>query len=465
MAVERISKRSVDALAVDPARDVYLWDAEIKGFGLKLTRAGALTYLVQYQAPSDGRTRRYTIGRHGPLTPDMARAEAKRIIGGVALGRDPSEEKAASRGAGLTVADLCDLYLSEGCATKKASTVNADRSRIDCHIRPFLGSMPVASVSRADVERLLQGIATGKTKKARTKLDKPRATSEVRGGKGSATRTVGMLGAIFTFAVRRGLRPDSPCTGVKRYADRKLERFLSDTELSALGESLADIEARGAYHPSGLGVIRLLVLTGCRCDEVRTLHWRWVDFDRRCLRLPDSKTGQKTVKLGAAAVDYLRDLAAVRDPSERCVFPGTEPGEPFSYTGVTRVWKAVRKRADLEDVRLHDLRHAFASVGASAGESLAILGKLLGHRHATTTQRYAHLSDNPLEAAADRVSGHVATALGVGAKRATPPALASSSTTTAEPAGPSSAPVVARAGAPVRTPRPSSVPRARRGGE
>lgn len=427
MARDRIGKRTVDAMRPEVGRDVMLWDSELTGFGLKVTPAGSKVYLVRYHSPTvadahGGKSRVYTIGKHGPLTPEQARAEAKRVLGEVALGRDPFAEQRAAKTAAtvgaLTVSALCDLYLSEGCATKKPSTVLNDRSRIECHVRPILGGLTVAAVTRADVERFLQRVAGGETQTPRTKRDKPRSTSRVTGGKGVATRTVGLLGAVFGFAVRRGFRPDNPCAGVRRFADRKIERFLSEAELATLGEALADLERAGFYHPSGLGVIRLLLLTGCRRDEVRTLRWSWVDFDRRCLRLPDSKTGQKVVPIGAAAVAFLRGLEAGREADADCVFPGTEAGEPYSYSAVQKVWEATRRRAGLgSDVRLHDLRHAFASVGVAGGASLPILGKLLGHKHAATTQRYAHLSEDPVSSAADRIAGAVAERLGAGAAR------------------------------------------------
>jgi hypothetical protein len=249
-------------------------------------------------------------------------------------------------------------------------------------------------------------------------------------------------------------------------------------------------EECGVYNVAPLMAIRLLTLTGCRRNEVLELRWEYLDAERSVLRLPDSKTGQKIVPLGAAAVELLATLP--RDPSG-WIFPGEVPGE--HYKNIARVWEAVRKRAELRDVRLHDLRHSFASVGASTGDSLLILGKVLGHKHAVTTGRYAHLAPDPVRATADRIAGsiaaamspgpkastadrtagHVATALGVGAKLATLPVLASSVTTpepvapssssaTPEPVAPSSVPVLARAGAPMRAARSSSVPRARRGG-
>ena len=393
MAKVRISKRTVDALAPGPKDAVY-FDDEMTGFGVKVTPAGRKVYFAQYRSPTDGRLRRFTIGRHGaPWTPDQARTEARRVLTSVHVDKvDPSD---ADTGRGFNVEQLCELYLEEGCATKKASTVAGDRGRIDCHVKPILGSMAVAAVTRADIERLMQSIGQGATAKPKARGEKPHSTRIIRGGKSVATRTVGLLGGMFAFAVNRGLRPDNPVRGVRRYADRKIERFLSAAELARLGDALADCERCGVYHRSALGAIRLLALTGCRRNEIMELRWEWVDLERGCLRLPDSKTGKKIVPLGAPAVELLAKIPA----NERSgwVFPGTKDGEP--YRGVQRVWEAVRRRAELtEEVRLHDLRHSFASVGASSGDSLLLIGALLGHKHAATTARYAHLSDDPVKA-------------------------------------------------------------------
>ena len=237
MATGKITKRAVDA-AKPGEHDAYLWDTDLSGFGLKVTPAGRKTYLVQYRVGGRrGRTRRVTIGRHGsPWTPESARKEAKRLLGEVGAGHDPAEERTQAR-HDPTVADLCDLYVAEGCATKKPSTVTTDRGRIERHIKPLLGRRKVASISRPDVQRFMQDVANGKTA-ADIKTGKG-GRAIVTGGKGTATRTVGLLGGIFTFAIERGFRPDNPVRGVKRFTDKKFERFLSAAEIARLGDALS----------------------------------------------------------------------------------------------------------------------------------------------------------------------------------------------------------------------------------
>jgi len=397
----RITKRNVDA-AAPGARDYILWDNKLTGFGLKVTPAGRMVYIAQYRA--GGRRCRYTIGPHGaPWTPEKAREKATAVLGAVADGGDPAAEKAADRNA-LTVAALCDLYLAEGCATKKPSTLATDRGRIERHIKPLLGRKRAKDVTRADVERFLRDVAAGRT--AADVRTGPRGRAIVEGGKGTATRTVGLLGGIFTFAVNRGLRPDNPVRGVKRFKDRRGERYLSPAELARLGEALAAAE-RDGENPTAIAAVRLLVLTGCRKSEILGLRWQYVDFERACLTLPDGKTGHTIIPLGAAALEVLAALPRL-DGNPYVLF-GEKPGHHL--VGLPRAWARIRTRAGLADVRLHDLRHSFASVGAAAGMGLPIVGKLLGHRDPKTTARYAHIADDPARAAANRISGQIEAAM------------------------------------------------------
>ncbi len=287
----KITKRLVDA-ARSNKRDTFIWDSAITGFGLKVTPAGNRIYVIQYRIP--GRLRRYTIGKHGsPWTPAKARKEASRLRGLIAAGIDPAEEKAKAR-ADPTIAELCELYVAEGCATKKPSTLLRDRSRIDRHIKPLLGRRSVKSIARADVERLMQDVAAGKT--ATDVKTGFRGRTIVTGGKGTARECVVLLGSIFTFAVNRGLRADNPAWKVKKYKARKLERFLSPAEMAQLGDALSTAQQKGA-SPFAVAAIRLLVLTGARKSEILTLKWNHVDTERGCLRLPDSKTGAKVIPL------------------------------------------------------------------------------------------------------------------------------------------------------------------------
>ena len=304
----------------------------------------------------------------------------------------------------MTVSDLCDLYLAEGCSTKKQSTIATDRGRIARHIKPLLGDKLVRDLKRADVERFMIDVANGKT--ATVEKTGPRGKAVVRGGKGTASRTVGLLGAILAFAVQREIRPDNPVRGVKRFRSRSCDRFLSETELARLGQVLSEAENTGVNR-FAIAAIRLLILTGCRKNEILSLQWTWVDLERGVLRLPDSKTGEKTVYLGGAAVDLLQRLD--RRASCPYVFP-SDRGDGH-FTALQGIWIDLRAKADLSDVRLHDLRHSFASFAAAKGTSLLIIGKLLGHKNSSTTARYAHFADDPLRRAADSVSTQIAVAM------------------------------------------------------
>lgn len=417
----RISKRVVDAAKPEAGRYV-VWDTELKGFGLRVTPTGVKTYVARYRfgGGRSGVLRQIVVGRHGPLTPDEARDEAKLLLADAAKGGDPQASRMKAR-ADLTVAELCDLYLAEGVGAKKPSTIATDRVRIERHIKPLLGRKRLTAITLDDVDRFMHDVAQGKTA-ARVKPSKAqvkagtvgadvetrrRNDSVARGGKGTATRTAGLLGGIFAFAVRRGMRPDNPTHGLQRFRDRKAERFLSPKEMGALGEALAASDANGG-NTTASRIIRLLALTGARRGEIEGLRWSEVDADRNLLRLADSKTGQKIVPLGAAAMLLITEAPRVK--GSPYVFPApTDPEKPFG--NVVKTWRRVRAAAGLDDVRLHDLRHSFASAGLASGQGLVLLGKLLGHADVKTTARYAHLADDPVRAAADRIASSISSAM------------------------------------------------------
>ncbi|MDG2522965.1 tyrosine-type recombinase/integrase [Caulobacter segnis] len=401
----KLTKRLVDA-ATARSQDYFIWDSEVVGFGLKVTPAGRRTYVVQYRV--EGRSRRFNIGLHGsPWTVETARGRALALQGKVVEGSDPQAKKAVDRKA-ITIAQMCELYLTEGLATRKPGSVATARSDLDNHIKPMIGAVRAASVTPEDVDKLLLDIAAGKSA-VRRRTGKRRGVSRVRGGKGAANSAIATLGAAFTFAIRRGVRPDNPVRGVRKFPEKKLERFLSPRELARLGEALAAAEALGVENPFAVYAIRLLVLTGCRKNEILGLHRVWIDTHNRCLRLPDSKTGSKVVHLGAAALEVIQGIPEV--VGNPYLLPGR--GEVGRLADLQSAWERIRAAAGLQDVRIHDLRHAFASLGVAGGDSLVIVGALLGHRTASTTQRYSHLADHPLKAAADRISHEAATMMGL----------------------------------------------------
>lgn len=393
----KLTKSLVDRARPED-RDRFLWDGELAGFGLKVCAGGRKVYVCQYRHGTGRRapTRRLTIGAHGsPWTVEAARKEARRILGLAAQGADPAKAKQDAK-AVLTVAEICDDYLLSGIATKKASTLVSDRGRIERHIKPLIGHVRLTDVSKATVARFMQDVAMGKT--ATDVKTRRRGRAIVTGGKGTASRTVGLLGGIFTYAVEAGMMSENPVRGVKRYKDKKNLRFLSYEELIRLGKALREVEANGA-NPQGVAIIRLLILTGCRKGEIEQLRWQDVDFDLGFLRLPDSKTGQAIRPLNRAARAVLASLPRYQGCD--LVFPSEKLERP--YVGTPKVWVSVRGKCELTDVRLHDLRHSFASVAVSEGSSLPVIGVLLGHRDTATTAQYAHLHDDPVRGAVERV--------------------------------------------------------------
>ena len=406
----KITKRSVDALCAKDGKEVILWDSELRGFGVRL-QGGKKTYVLQFRVGSarGAPQRRLTIGRHGsPWTPDTARLEAKRLLGLVAAGQDPQAARHEARNV-LTVAELCDLYLAEGVSHKKQSTLKSDRGRINHHLKPLLGRKRIDRIARADIERMLIDVKAGKTAATVPKKGERPSGSIAAGGVGVAAQCVTLMGTILAFAVERGLRADNPAHGIKKPPVRKMERFLSEAEIARLAGAL-DADAGQSGNPYPTAAIKALLLTGCRRSEIMGLRWECVDFERQCLRLSDSKEGKgeaKIVYMNPPVLELLKGLPRLAGNPH--VIAGERSGAPFG--GLDKVWSRVRKAAGLADVRLHDLRHSFASVGAAGGLSLPIIGALLGHKHATTTARYAHLSADPLRAANDAVGARIAAAM------------------------------------------------------
>jgi len=397
----KLTKRSIDGLGAGTDR-FTVWDTDVTGFGVRVTPKGERIYILKYRLAQQQRW--FTIGRHGsPWTPESARKEAVLLLGEVAQGMDPADKRRADRHA-ISFGELCDLYLAEGVAHKKASTIRSDRGRIELHLKPLLGKRRADLVSRADIERLLNDVKGGRTSVAAP--EKRRPGSIATGGAGVAAQCVALVSTVLQFAVDHGVRADNPARGVKKPPVRKMQRFLSEAELRKLAESL-DLEAESSGNAHAIAAIRLLALTGCRRGEIVNLRWRSVDLERRLLVLDDSKTREKVVYLSPPAAEVLKTLPRVA--GTEFAIAGTITGKPSA--SIDKTWDRVRKRAGLEDVRIHDLRHTFASVGASASFGLPIIGKLLGHTQASTTQRYAHLAEDPLRRAADAIGTAISSAM------------------------------------------------------
>jgi integrase len=381
----RLTKRFVESRA-PAAKDTFHWDEEVPGFGLRVKPSGRRSYVIQYR--TRGRvSRRYTIGAHGLYTVEKAREKARRLLQAVRDGRDPAAEKDDALTA-PTVAKLAERYLAEHAASKKKlSSIQSDKSNLNKHVLPELRQRPVAEVTRADIMKLRH---------------------QMRETPGAANRTLALLSKMFNLAEKWGWRPDgsNPCRHVERYPERKMERFLSVDELRRLGDALAEAARTQSVSPSAVAAVRLLVFTGCRVGEILTLQWAHTDEAQKCLRLPDSKTGAKIVHLNAPALEVLAGIGK-RDDNP-FVIGGRGEG---SLQSLRRPWLNVRKAAGLEDVRLHDLRHSFASVAVAGGLSLPVIGALLGHTQAATTQRYAHLAADPLKQATEMIGSRIAAAM------------------------------------------------------
>lgn len=403
---KKIGLREVRALG--PGEIV--WDTTVVGFGARRQKGDAVTYLVKFRT-TVGRQRWHKIGRHGaPWTPDEAREAAKRILGDVAKGADPAGEKQAARKV-KTVAELCDLYLADAEAgrlltrrkvAKKASTIATDRGRVERHIKPLLGWQKVTAVTREDIERFMHAVAEGETA-AKVKT-RPRGLARVKGGKGTASRTVGLVGAIFTYATHHGTRSDNPVRGVMRFADGRRERRLADDEYRLLGEALRKAEAKGIW-PAAVAATYFLALTGWRSGEALGLRWAEIDLARRTAMLADSKTGRSIRPLSYAVLGRLPRMAG------ELVFPATRGDGRMS--GFPKLWARITKLGKLPaDVTPHVLRHSFASLAGDLGYSEPTIAALVGHKGQSITSRYVHAADVVLLAAADAVAHRTAELMG-----------------------------------------------------
>ncbi|MFG1465581.1 site-specific integrase [Xanthobacter sp. DSM 24535] len=418
----KLTKQTVDALKPSKVgvKGSYSieWDQELRGFGVKVVASGLKTFVVQYRN-AQGRSRRIMIGRYGVMTLEEARREAKNVLGRIARGVDPLEEKQAAASDAITVAEVCDWYLAEAEAGRilgkrrrpiKASTLAMDRSRIDVHVRPLLGKRAVSALKLGDIEGAQADIAAGKTSKPRTGSRGGAAT----GGEGVAARTMSTLHAIFEHGVRLGKIESNPARGVRRLASTPRDRRLSRAEIEKLGQAIRAAEQEGE-HPTGLAAIRFFLMTGLRRMEGLALEHAWLHDEEGSIRFPDTKSGAQTRVIGRAAIDL---LLAQPQAGSRFFFPA-DWGEGH-FVGIVRVLDRVCAMARLEDVTPHTLRHTFASVAGDLGFSELTIAALLGHAARGVTQRYIHI-DEALRLAADRIADEMADILDGKGASARPP--------------------------------------------
>jgi integrase len=407
----KLTKRTVDRAGPKPGR-YTLWDTELKGFGLRVAESGTKTYILRYRPRGAGRAgpRRFMVlGRHGAITPDEARGQAKALLGAVAAGQDPAKERSQANST-MPIAQLVELFINEHARPKRKPRTAADYAAVlRSNLVSKFGKRAADQVTPGDVSQLHLSLR-----------DRPY----------QANRLVAVIASMYGFAARRGIVPRgaNPAHGIERFREYSRERYLGVEELNRLGETLRLAETEGlpwrsdadkpeskhlvreenrrtVLSPEVVLAFRLLMFTGARLQEILTLQWSHIDFERGLINLPDSKTGRKTIVMSAATMDLLRD----RERRGAFVIPGADVGR--SRSGLKKPWRAIQRHAGLEGVRIHDLRHTFASIGAGASLGLPIVGKLLGHSQPATTARYAHLDADPLRRASNVIGDHLTAAL------------------------------------------------------
>ena len=381
---QTLTTRLVEALPASD-REIVVWDRELPGFGVRVHPSGSKVYMVHKR--SGGKSRRVTIGRHGVWSLDAARREAGGIIASMKNGETPARPGAENGSAsGPTIAELAEQYMTEHVKVRcKPTTARSCRHVFDKYLLPQFGRKRFGEITPEQVAALHYRLRTKAT---------------------TANQVVGLLSRLFHKAAKSGYAPEggNPCRFIKKYPTRSCERFLSEREFLRLGTVLDELETKGKISATAAAGLRLLMLTGCRRNEILMLRWEDVNLEHDEIRLRDAKTGARAVPLSPTARQVLTSLP--RHPDNPWVVSGRGPGARLSNLNAS--WGAVRKKAGLEDVRIHDLRHSYASRALSLGESLPMIGKLLGHRKVQTTARYADLARDSVKAAAERVSGSLA---------------------------------------------------------
>ncbi|MCK6556090.1 site-specific integrase [Candidatus Binatia bacterium] len=382
----KLTKRTVDGLKPDPSgKDVWLWDLDVRGFGVRVLPSGKVVYCCQYR-DLDGRTRRYKLGQHGPLTPEQARTLAQQVLGKVAMGENPSVERRARRAAARakrasTVAHVVDAYMLHIARTAKASTQKGFRALAEYVIKARWGTLPADALTRD----MLQGYLV-----------------EASGTPTHANRALALLGAAYR---RAGL--PSPTVGVERNREQRRDRYLSEPELARLGAALKEAETVGTVPVEAVWATKLLLLTGCRRGEICGLTWNAVDLDAGVLRLRDAKAGPRLVPLPSAAVDLLRSLPRIGD----FVIPGPRAAAPMHGDVYLRHWQVIRNAAGLPDVHVHDLRHTVGTFAGAADVGAQQIRHMLGHASSSVGDRYVSANMPKLREAADRTTAGILAAL------------------------------------------------------
>lgn len=419
MERSKLTKKVVDALAPGE-KDYVAWCGETTGFGCRVRPlpSGRKVFIVQYRVKGSGPVRKVTIASVGKLTVEEARKEAERILASAVLGVDIAGKNAETR-AELTVTQLCDEYIERGCAKRRDSTIATDKAALNNHVKPWFKSKRISEVTDSDFKAFMRAVERGDTRKV---VD---GRVVVRGGAGVARRTARVLSGVFTYAVDEKYLEKNPRGSTKIAKDNENERYLSAEEIDRLGATMHEAEtiglpwimkdgAKAKHRPKdaetrreiiashAIAAIRLLLATGMRSGEVLTLKWEYYDAENGFLYLPTSKTGKKVVVLSDFAREIIDKLKKTATKGHPFVIEGAGVNEARS--DLKRPWARIIAHAELGKVRLHDMRHTFASRAALDGIGLALVGKLLGHKQASTTSRYTHFAETALRAAANKVA-------------------------------------------------------------
>lgn len=401
----KLTTHMIETAALPQSGQSFLWDGELKGFGVRVAFSGVKSYVLQYRSP-DGRLRRIAFARYPVFTVDEARKEAIRMLADVTRGGDPADAKQAKRAA-PTIGDICDWYLEEAEAGRllgrrrlpiKASTVRMERSRIDRHIRPLIGHRKVAGLKPADIEAMQADIAAGKSAADKGK-GRGRSTT---GGAGAASRVISTLHSMCEHAVRLGIIESNPARGARRMASNRRTRRLSALELGKLGTAMRVASTRDE-NPTGLAAVRLIALSGFRLSEAQQVHRLWVDAESHAVHFPDTKTGAQDRPIGKAALQVLTAQPTIVGCPY--VFPSDYGNSHYKQVPDVLVRLCVAAR--IEGVTAHTLRHTFGSIAGDMGYSELTIAALLGHGKRGVTQGYIHIEEG-LREAADRVSGKIA---------------------------------------------------------
>ena len=381
----KITKRNVESQAPSN-KAIYLWDGNLSGFGLKILPSGRKTYLVQYRMGGrKGRTRRMTIGVHGTVTTEQARREAKTLLAKVSLGIDPLADKDKAKQA-PTTDELLQKFLTEYVDVKLGPRTQVEyHTVIRLKVPKAFRRKYIHEITRRDVAQIHQSMSDMPTR---------------------ANKTIMVLSKFFNWCEENEYRDNytNPCRHVKKYKEEARQRFLSQEEQERLKQSLITAENDNLATPYAIESIRMLMFTGARLREILDLKWSFINWELGVLSLPKSKTGAKTIYLNPQALEVLKRV--LRQKDNPYVFCGVKQGQPI--INLQKPWRRIRSMANLDDVRLHDLRHTFASVAVMNGMSLPIVGALLGHSKPQTTARYAHLASDPLLEAAELIGRKIA---------------------------------------------------------